>query len=202
MKGEIAMLYTGDTLAEAFSKALGRPIGQKAKVFGTSGSKPDEFGKHQDALSGPALQDYLRPLRDEAILRAQRWLSFNYDPELQEEIGYFEMYNRHTQRRLLRSGVGAGTPRSGSRPCEFHFDFNFPVALGWEILVTGHSHPDCTSPGSVGLGGNNAERLVGDDRNLYRYGPVVIATPNMPGGRVFDGRRRYETFDHATRKTD
>lgn len=162
------MLYEGETLLEAFSKAFGRPIGKQAET------------------SPYATPEAIHRARKKAVVVA-RGLIASADVRVgARETGFAIVYDKTTGRsRTLREPeVGRGTDN--------HFHFNFVISRNREvILVTAHSHPEEAEAGSwrdrrdarrrneqnEGIDGND-----GDERLLERA-PVVIKTPT---GRVRD----------------
>jgi len=196
MKGEIAMLYTGNTLREALGKALGTrdQYGRKIERRTSSIFQTKQFPPTN--MTGPELQDFLRPYRAAAVQRAISDLSSRYNTDEPNEIGYAEWYNRNTGEHLI---WGAG--RAG-RPCRKpdggkHFCFRAPQARGWEILVLGHSHPPTSTHGLPGLTDtSDDDELSGGDGRLAEYGPMVLISPGRSHPEQVDGRNSYETFDN------
>jgi len=181
VKGEEVMLYTGNTLADAFSKALGRPIGQKAKTFGAYGSKPDGFGKQDEIITR---SDQLNQHRAQAIARAEQYLRTVDTSFRSREYGYAELFLLDEQRVVPLEDLEAGHPvQSSDGIPKFKYDFPEYAGHPYFVLVFGHSHPSRSRNPSLSERrelSNLSRPGPGNpdgDTNLLRYAPVVIGYP-------------------------
>jgi len=85
-----AMRYEGNTLQEALGKALGTwdQYGRKIDRRRVPALLVKQF--EPTNLLGPALQEFLGPMRQNAVRNALSYLNSLYDPDNPDEIGYSE----------------------------------------------------------------------------------------------------------------
>lgn len=160
------MLYRGDTVYEAVSKALGR------RRF-----KQDDVNPH-------GTPEAIANARRKAVKSAMLMIASADVSVGARETGLALVYDKTTgeTRPLREPEVGQGS--------ENHFHFNFSYRRNREVvLVTAHSHPKVSEAGgwreqrrARELNAQN-EGIVGndDDEQLLERAPVVIKTPT---GRV------------------
>ncbi len=160
------MLYKGDTVYEAVSKALGR---RRYK---------------QDEVNSRGTAEAIREARQKAVKRAMLMISSADVTVGARETGLAFVYDKTTgtTRAVTEPEVGRGTNN------HFHFDFTYSASRE-VVLVTAHSHPMESEAGGF-LDRRDAQRrnarnegIVGndDDEQLLERAPVVIKTPT---GRV------------------
>ena len=194
--------FYGDTLLEAFGKALGRrdehgrPTNPRTRLpLSHKQFEPTE-------LTGPELQEFLRPMRDAALGNATSYLAGLYDEDNPDEIGYSEWYNRLTGAHRQRPMPDAGQPvrDANGNP---HFEFAvYGKTSGWEILALGHTHPPTSGHGMVGTesgrGRPSDNDLSDSDKYLNRFGPMILISPDHPFGREFKtANNHYESWEEV-----
>ncbi len=187
MKGQQAMLYTGDTLRQALGKALGTrdQYGRKIEEFGT---------EKQDGGENPyASPEAIARARENAIWDAKRWISAADVSEGSPEVAIVYLYDKTTgQRRHLvgrkNSDGSAGGGQVTFSSTNNRFRFSFSMNTSREIiLVTAHSHSRAISSGGF-LARRNAEALNARnegidpqnqlDNHLVTLAPLVLKTPS------------------------
>jgi len=182
MKGEIAMLYTGNTLREALGKALGTrdQYGRKIEKFGT---------EKQDGGENPhASPEAIARARENAVQDARTWISSVDVSEGARERARVYIYDRQTGSvRILTDDQAGATENSSFSSTDRHFRFRFSWHPNREIiLATAHSHPHANRSGGL-QASREADRIDRlnenidrnrDDQNLRRIAPLVLKTPS------------------------
>ena len=161
------MLYTGETLQEVFSKALGKPIGSHGKQDSENPNATQEAIARGRAMCAEEVYDYM--VRERVYGNGF-------------EFGCYCVYNIYT-------GLTRFVPRwQAGRAMNGHFRFNFQKHQGEVWGANGHAHTRY-SYGDLGIGRNSSherneentihedENLNHDDTQLLRAGVVVIKNP-------------------------
>jgi len=179
MKGEPAMLYTGNTLREALGKALGTRDQYGRKIERHTYGKQDQSQPLADET-----RQTLHDLREAAILRAKSSSvnSANLEHGQMEE-GFMSLYFTDVPGGevldLDGPQAGRGIVRNGIPMFEYFTD-RYMSRPFW-VLVFAHSHPEDGSAGDQsylrGLSPYGGDTMTGD-RALNDHAPVCIFYPH------------------------